>query len=239
MLIANKRAFIKGALLLLSFAAVVIALMSPVFKDAEGYPQTGLQYADNGFNALSKGSSYFRPDVRNAVRPFMGQSVSMEIPGLPRSMHPLALLILEDAGCKAEILPSGAVSFSGDLGALLQRATYVSELLYDNDGAAVSEIYDENPPLAVARVWWSLLSPMVSRLQKSGDLAAANAVDEVVRKAIEPGNNFYGVQPMRANAHIILIVLLLVFYVAYAIWYGFGVAGLFAGLGLTGHKAPH
>lgn len=236
MLIANKKEFLKGASLLVSFVIMFAIIMTPIFKDSEGNPRTGLEYADNIFNSLSKGSSYFIPEIREGIKPVMNKEISVEIALPDRSLAPLALDILRRSGARAEESPDGKIAISGKLGDLFARAIEVSDLLYHNNGAAVSELYDENSPTTVARVWWDILSPMVKIFQKKNELAAANAADLVVRKGIEPGNNFYGIQPINVLDHIPLITFLLAFYVVYAIWYGFGIYGIFGGLGLTGAK---
>ncbi|MBD5607678.1 MAG: hypothetical protein HDQ93_02365 [Desulfovibrio sp.] len=236
MLIANKKEFFKGFLLLASFVVMFALIMAPVFKDSEGNPQTGLEYADNIFNSLSKGSSYFIPEIREGIKPVMDKEINVEIGVADRSLAPLALDILRQSGVKADESSDGKIEISGKLGALFARAIEVSDLLYHNNGSAVSELYDENSPTTVARVWWDILAPMVKIFQKKNELAAANATDLVIRKGIEPGNNFYGIQPIKVLDHIPLITFLLAFYVIYAIWYGFGIYGIFGGLGLTGAK---
>ncbi|MDE5832281.1 MAG: hypothetical protein K2H64_04740 [Desulfovibrio sp.] len=236
MLIANRKEFTKGVILLVSFAAMFVLIMSPVFKDPAGAPQTGLEYADNIFNALSKGSSYFIPEVRESTRAVMDKPVNMEVSIGDKSLTRLALAVLEKSGVDAGETATGAISLRGKLGDLFAPAIEVSDLLYHNNGSAVSEMYEENSPTSVALVWWRILSPMVKAFQKKNELDAANAVDLVIRKGIEPGNNFFGIRPIKIMEHIPLVSFLLAFYVIYAIWYGFGIYGVFIGLGLTGAK---
>ena len=59
MLIHEKGPFIRGSLLLISFLVLFAVLLTPIMRDENGNHLTGLQYADNVFNELSKGSSYF------------------------------------------------------------------------------------------------------------------------------------------------------------------------------------
>ena len=61
MLIREKAPFLRGTLMLLSFLVLLCVLFMPVFRDENGKKLTGLQYSDNVFNQLSKGSSYFIP----------------------------------------------------------------------------------------------------------------------------------------------------------------------------------
>ena len=68
MLIHEKGPFVRGSVLLISFLVLFCVLLTPVMRDEKGNHLTGLQYADNVFNELSKGSSYFIPSVREHVK---------------------------------------------------------------------------------------------------------------------------------------------------------------------------
>jgi hypothetical protein len=58
MLIRNKKMFGVGSFLATTFLGVLLLIFSPVFGG-----KNGLQFADDSFNRLSKGSSYFIPKV--------------------------------------------------------------------------------------------------------------------------------------------------------------------------------
>ena len=68
MLIHEKGPFVRGSILLISFLVLFCVLLTPIMRDEKGNHLTGLQYADNVFNELSKGSSYFIPSVREHVK---------------------------------------------------------------------------------------------------------------------------------------------------------------------------
>lgn len=79
MLIHEKGPFIRGSLLLISFLVLFAVLLTPIMRDENGNHMTGLQYADNVFNELSKGSSYFIPGVRESVKSVDGKMVQMTV----------------------------------------------------------------------------------------------------------------------------------------------------------------
>ncbi len=79
MLVHAKAPFIRGCLLLLSFLLLFVIMLMPLMKDELGNHMTGLQYADNVFNELSKGSSYFIPGVRNIVKTVEGKTVELSV----------------------------------------------------------------------------------------------------------------------------------------------------------------
>ena len=62
-------------------------------------------------------------------------------------------------------------------------------------------------------------------------------VDQVIRRAIEPGNNFFSVTAVKVADHIWLMSGMLIFYVIYTLWYGFSIFELFEGIGLAMTKS--
>lgn len=233
MLVRNKKKFGQGLVLILSFAALFWVIMLPVFHDGANNRLTGLQYADTVFNELSKGSSYFIPEVFAAIEPMTGREVSLTARVVP-ALAPVALQELGRAGVRNIKETAGELSFSGDLGAILKTAVEDSESLYKDDSAALASRYNNANPLVVGEAWWRLLNPCVKELQKQGKIGEAAAVEEVVRRAIEPGYNFYGIPSARVSENIFLICAMMAFYVLYAVWYGFAVYRLFDGFGLLG-----
>ena len=222
MLIHEKAPFIRGSLLLISFLVLFGVLLTPIMRDENGNHMTGLQYADNVFNELSKGSSYFIPGVRESLK--------------KAALAPLAVALLQKSGVEA-VADGGKVSFKGDLGMILTSATDDADALYHNNADAVTRKYDGEPALKVAAAWWYLLSPSIKELQKQRLFGEAQVVDQVLRRAVEPGNNFYSVTPAKVSEHVWLMSGMLLFYVLYTLWYGFSIFELFEGIGLAMTKS--
>lgn len=234
MLIRSRNKFIQGILLLGSFILLFWLMLQPIFRVGDGSMQNSLQYADTIFNELAKGSSWFVPEVLEQVRKMPAEKVSLSVRMPRRELIPVALLELEGAGITDATVENGTVIFSGELRPILEAAVADAASLYQNDGATVGQRYDDQAPQIVCQAWWHLLEPCVRQLQLKGNLEAARVVDEVVKKAIEPGNNFYGVPSASVSENIFMVCAMLAFYVFYAIWYGFAVYRLFEGFGLLG-----
>lgn len=232
MLVTDKKKFRQGTILFLSFAVLFWVMLLPIFHDSTGSRQNSLQYADTVFNELAKGSSWFIPEVLREVDAMAGKPVRLSINIQDPAQARVAIAELKSAGVTDVKDDSGIVSFSGDFGAILRAAATDSADLYHNDGRLVSERYGGEPPLLASAAWWHLLNPCVKALQKQGMLPEAKAVEMVVKKAIEPGNNFYGIPSAAVSENIFLICALLAFYLLYAVWYGFAIYRLFEGLGL-------
>jgi hypothetical protein len=237
MLIREKGPFIRGSLLLLSFGVVFCALLTPLLKSEMGEPITGLQYADSVFNELSKGSSYFIPAVREQAKKLDGTNVNLSVSLKKAELAPLALTLLQKAGITQVGVDGGKVTFEGDLGKILLAAVEDSDRLYHNDADAVSGRYDGTPALKAAAAWWYLLSPCIKEMQKQKLIKEAQVVDQVIRRAVEPGNNFFSVVPSKVSDHVLLMAAMLIFYVLYTLWYGFSIFELFEGMGLSMTKS--
>lgn len=236
MLIHNKKSFSRGMLLLISFIALFIVILMPIFKMENGKTGTGLEYADDLFNRLSKGSSYFIPAVEERVKPLVGMQVDYTVVIKKANTIPAIVEILKQTG--AEVSTSeNKVSFKGDLGTMLSSAVSVSDKMYFNDGAAVSKEYGIANPLDVTTAFWQFLNPSIKELQKQGKIAEASVVDAVLRRAVETGHNFYSVEATKVSQNIVIMTALLVFYVLYTLWYGFAIFELFDGVGLTMKKS--
>ena len=246
MLVRDKKHFVKGLLMLITFGILFCALLFPIMRDERGNHLTGLQYADNVFNELSKGSSNFIPQCRQVSDTMKGKNVSVSIP-------------FKKAGLEAKN-DNGRFAFSGDLGAILGLATDMSEKLYQNDAKSVVSLLGMETELAkvdaskfdpahkdvlvqeavalkAARAVWYALSPSIKALQKQSLVGEAKAVDQVLRRAVEPGNNYYSVEPVKVKDHIVLLAAMLIFYILYTLWYGFSIFELFEGLGLAMTKS--
>ncbi len=237
MMIRARRPFLRGLVMLLSFAAVFVVLLQPVLKEEDGRRTSGLEYADDVFNSLSKGSSYFIPEVQAAARRLQGFEESITVPVRDESLAALAVEVLRKAGAEEVSLGERRrgqtpVHLRGDMGRLLLSASRDADNLFHNEGKFVTERYGGLDALDVARAWWHFLSPAVQELQKAGKVAQAGIVETVVRKAIEPGNNFYGIRPASVGAHFVLMAAMLVFYILYTLWYGFAIFALCEGFGL-------
>lgn len=232
MKITRKKPFFRGLALLLSFLILLVLILAPILPGEDGEKMTGLEYADQVFNELSKGSSNFMPEARKTAGEMMGKYIYVVSPLTSDYQAELAHSMLESAGVPQLKVEGNKLAFRGDLGEILNAAINDSEALFKNDGEAVSAKYGGIAPLDVSNAWWHLLNPAIRELQKERKIAEAKAIDLVLRKAVEPGNNFYGIPAKRVSENILLLVGLLLFYICYTIWYGFGIYEIFEGLGL-------
>lgn len=231
----NKKSFAKGVVLLASFAVIFAVIMSPVFKDVEGKSINGLEYSDDLFNKLSKGSSYFIPAVKEKVGPLAGKNVDVTFKLKKAESVPAVSALASVAGV-AITDKGGELTLSGDLGKMLGAVVQDSDDMYHNDGKAVSGRYNM-PEKKVMESWFELCSALIKPMQKAGLIKEAQAVDTVLKRAVEPGYNFYGIIARSVSEKIPTVVALLSFYVIYTLWYGFAIFEIFDGIGLSMKKS--
>jgi hypothetical protein len=230
MLIKNKKPFGIGAVFAISFLTVLLMIFSPVFGG-----KNGLQFADDSFNKLSKGSSYFIPKVAKNVEKFAGKPFSVEIKlEKPEDAEQTAKLF-SSAGIKTEV-SAAEIKLEGDLGVLLGTVVEDSDAMFNNDGKAVADRYGYDEKQAMKN-WWTALNKIEKKFKKSKNIEEAIIVAEVTKKAVEPGYNFYEIKGERVADHAGMMSGLLVFYVAYTMWWGYAIFYLFEGIGLTMKKA--
>lgn len=230
MLIKSKKAFNVGALFAITFLGVLLVIFSPFFAG-----KNGLQFADDSFNKLAKGSSYFIPKVSKSAEKFVGKqfSATLKVEKAEDIENTAKLFI--SAGAQVETKDQ-EIKISGDLGGVLQSAIRDADSMYKNDGKAVSQRYGYEEKKAMQN-WWSALGKIEKGMKKDKQIAEAKVISEVNKKAIEPGYNFYQVRADRVVDHAGMMSGLLVFYVAYTMWWGYAIFYLFEGIGLTMKKS--
>ncbi|MHC1727148.1 MAG: hypothetical protein AB9866_14270 [Syntrophobacteraceae bacterium] len=234
MLIRHKKTFSTGVLFSASFLVVLLVIFSPIF----GNGRNGLVYSDDLFNSLSKGSSYFIGDVRKDVQPFNGQALSTSIASADQE---LAIKMLMTAGMQVGTADN-QLKITGDLGKLLESVLNDSDSMFHNKAADVAGRYGLTGDAGQAakkatKNWWAILNAMVKDLQFQKKIDQAKITDRVLKKGIEPAYNFFGVEAESVASKAGVMISLLVFYVVYTMWWGYGIFYMFDGIGLSMKKA--
>lgn len=240
---AQKKHLTWGIILLLSFVGILILIFLPI------YPQgmNGLEYADELFNKLAKGSAYYIPKVKKDVEKFKGVILDITIdvkkatdkPGDAEKRAERIIKVFTTNGIKAEAEGS-KVKIKDDLGVILMAALEDSEQMYHNNGDYIKKKYDvadDEKMKQMFRQWHNAFTEINKKLTLEKKAKEANIVKKVMTSAIEPAYNFYGIQAVKIGDKAALASGLLLFYILYTIWYGFGVLYLFEGLGLSTKKA--
>lgn len=224
-MIANKKEFFRGVGMMVAFLAVLFILFMPVFQG-----KNGLEYLDDLYNTISKGSAYYIPKVQEESSKFLGNSVSMTLKMENETQaNQTAALFREGA---ALVSVSGAeLKVDGDLGKILENCLADSEEMYRNHGEAIADKYGYDERRVLFN-WWKTCKAMDKSLTKQGKFREAKIVNTVASKAVETSYNYYRIEPKKIGARLGLVIFSLIFYVVYTLWYGFGILFMFEGWGL-------
>ena len=231
MLIRHAKMFNLGLLLGISFLGVLFLIFQPVFPGGK----TGLDFSDDLFNKLSKGSSYFIPEVAKDNEKFMGTNFSVTVKLDKPEQVDNAVKILAAGGAQATA-KEAQLAISGDLGKLLGNAIQDSDEMYKNAGAKVSGRYGLKE-MEVMALWWSVLSKMNKEFQKDKKVNESDMVMKVMQRAVEPAYNYYGIEAEKVSGKAFTLTGLLLFYILYTMWWGYAIFDMFDGIGLSMKKA--
>jgi hypothetical protein len=139
------------------------------------------------------------------------------------------------AGAQSEV-EGPNLKISGDLGQVLLKAVDDADGLFNEQGGKLEAQYHYDPK-KVLKNWWYSFNKLAAAMTKQNKFDLAKAIAQVQTRALEPGYNFAGIAPYKVSDKAFLLGIMLVFYVFYTLFYGFGIYELFAGLGLRMEKS--
>ena len=231
MIVKNKKMLSIGAFLAVTFIGALALIFSPVF----GNGMNGLTYADDMFNKLSKGSSYFIPKVAKSNEKFTNTNLAVTVKLEKPEQNESTMKMLTATGAVVKNANS-QLEISGNLGAVMSKVLQDADDMYKNDGKKVADRYGMDEKEAMSS-WWNVLEVMDKELKKRGKIEESKIVSDVMKKAVEPAYNYYKIEAQQVADKALIMTGLLVFYVAYTMWWGFAIFYMFDGIGLTMKKA--
>ncbi len=224
-MIAKKKEFFGGLGMLVGFTIVLILIFSPIFKG-----QNGLEYLDDLYNSISKGSAYYIPKVKKETDSFSGKSVNATIEMADEGQAQQTAVLFMQGDALVNVSGS-RLKCEGDLGKILANCLADADSMYVNDGPAVSAKYGYNEREVLFN-WWQALKALNKELTKQKQFQAAKVVETVVTKALETSYNYYQIEPQKISDRAGVVFFSLIFYVVYTLWYGFAIMFMFEGLGM-------
>ncbi|MGD1999861.1 MAG: hypothetical protein PVJ00_04785 [Desulfobacterales bacterium] len=225
-MIADKKIFMLGAGLLVGFAVVFCIMFMPIF----GAGQNALNYFDNLFNSISKGSAYYIPDLAKQNEAFTDREIEATIQADSAKEAERTTLLLWKAGAAAKA-DGNQIALKGDLGKILGAAINDADLLFHNQSEALQEKYGFNGREALYN-WWNILKGLDKELKKQKQFENAKFVATVQAKAVEVAFNFSGIEPQKITDNVLIVIFALAFYVIYTLWFGFAIMYMFEGWGM-------
>jgi hypothetical protein len=224
-MIAHKKEFFGGFVMLGAFVVVLIVIFMPIFAG-----QNGLNYLDNLYNTISKGSAYYIPKVKEETDEYMGKTVAVTMVMAEEERARQTVPLFMKGGALVNV--SGAeLKVSGDLGQILANCLADANLLYHNDTEQLYAKYGYDSRRVLLN-WWVALHHMENDLKAQKKFKEAKVVSVVIKKAVELSYNYYQVEPEKIGDKIGVVLFSLVFYVIYTLWYGFAIMFMFEGWGM-------
>ncbi|MDL2269290.1 hypothetical protein LJC71_05365 [Desulfosarcina sp. OttesenSCG-928-A07] len=225
-MIANKKKFYVGLVLMAAFCAVLVGMFMPISGHGNG-----LEYLDNLYNSISKGSAYYIDAVKADVQAMEApESLTLTLKMKSEQQAEETIRLFIRAG--AQVFQEGdTLTVNCDIRQILLLCLNDAQSMYNNDGAAVSGTYGYNER-AVLYNWHTALKAMDFDLKQQNQFAVAKKVDLVTKKAVETAYNYYGIQGQKISERTGVVAFSLIFYVVYTLWYGFGIMYMFEGVGM-------
>ena len=225
-MIYDKREFGIGLALLAGFFIVLFAIFSPLL---EGGKNT-IDYLDGVFNSISKNSAYYIPDLAEKAKQHEGAAVSLTVKATDAGQAERMQKLFTTAGATVTV-EGTQLNVSGDLGQMIGAALADADLMFKNEGAAVTGKYGVEAKRAL-HDWHLALSAMSKDLDRQSKFAESKAVRDAQTKGVEPAYNYYGIKAIPMSNMLWVVLAALVGYVVYTVWYGYAILFLFEGWGL-------
>ena len=229
-MIENKKEFFGGFIMMAIFIAVLVAIFMPLFKGQTGKAQNGLEYLDDLYNSISKGSAYYIPAVKEKSDAYIGTEVEVTLAMADGAQAEQTLKLYEGAGCNVTA-SDNELKVSGDLGKIMAATLADSDSMYHNKGEEISGKYGYDERQVVYN-WWTSFQAMDKDLKAQKKFEEAKILSEVVKKAVETSYNYYTIEPQNIKDKLGIVLFSLIFYVAYTLFYGFAIMFMFEGWGL-------
>ncbi|MFH7327139.1 hypothetical protein [Desulfurivibrio sp. C05AmB] len=224
-MIHNKKEFSLGLVLFIGFWGVFALLMSPVFAG-----QNLLDYMDNLYNSISKNSAYYIPGAQERAARHIGKEITFTVKAKDEAQADRTTRNFEMIG--ARVVGDGtSLEVTGDMGRMLTAILEDADLMYANDGGAISARYGMHERLVVYD-WWNALKTGQDDLNRQHLFAEAKVFYDAMTRGVEPAYNYYEIEaePIRNKAGT--VVLSLAGYVIYTLWFGFAILFMFEGWGI-------
>jgi hypothetical protein len=228
-MIPKVKEFYTGFGLIIGFAVVLILFFLPFYNG-----KNGLNYLDNLYNSISKGSAYYIPKVKDEADKYKGNTITVTL-GMSNQKQAEQTALLFKAGGAATSVNGTELKASGDLGKILENALEDADVMYRNEGKKISEKYGYDERLVLVN-WWKAMREMDKDLGKQKKFREGKVISLIQKKATEASYNYYKVEPQKIGERWGTVLFSLIFYVIYTLWYGFSILFMFEGWGLKlGH----
>ncbi|MDO9262406.1 MAG: hypothetical protein Q7U02_00460 [Desulfosalsimonadaceae bacterium] len=225
-MVANQKEFYGGVGLMGGFLVVLIMIFLPLYQG-----QNGLNFLDNLFNSISKGSAYYIPKVKDDVaKSLAGKTMALDLKFENEVQAGECVQLFTKGGATA-IVEGANLKVSGDLDQIMANCLDDADTLFHNKSEVLQGKYGQKGRQVLYN-WWVSLKAMQKSLNKNEQFKEAKVVYTVMTKAVECAYNYEGIEAQSMTSRMGVVVFALVFYVVYTLWYGYAIMFMFEGWGL-------
>jgi hypothetical protein len=226
---AEKKATIRGLVMMVSFVVVLAFLFMPVFNG-----HNTMEFLDNLYNSISKGSADYAGAVKEEITGMEEEPLTVQIEMASPEQARQSALLLNAAGAATSVNDK-TIKMDGKLKEVLMTAIDDSKIMFNNEGEVIKTKYGYNERLALYN-WWVIFNKIENELTGGKRFESAKKVSLVQSRVIECSYNYYGIEAQSIKDKYFVVIFSLLFYVIYTVWYGFGIMYLFEGFGMKlGH----
>jgi hypothetical protein len=213
-----------GMIMAIVFIIILTVMFMPIFGGKNAF-----EAADNFFNSMAKGSTYFIPGLMKDSESYNGKTIDVTAKLPDKAMAAAAVKLFKASG--ALVGEGESLRVAGDLGRISRAALKDADAMFFNRGKQVAEKYGV-PEKEVLFTWWTAFKEMEKDLKRQKKFEEAAWLSNASKRGLEVGYNFYGIELRKVSSAAGMLVFSLVFYVAYTLWWGYAVLFLFEGAGL-------
>jgi hypothetical protein len=213
-----------GVFLLVTFAVIMVMIFMPIVDGGNA-----LNYLDNLYNSISKGSAYYIPKVEHLVEEHGSEVVTLNLKLDDSRAAQASEPLFVRAGATTAV-EDATLMVNGDIETIFGICLEDAESAYNNRGEDLVARYGTDARTTLYN-WWQALGAMEKDLNRQKLFAAAKLTHTVQAKTVECAYNYYGIEAQAINDRWGTVLFSLVFYVLYTIWYGYGIMFVFEGLG--------
>jgi hypothetical protein len=227
---ANKKELAGGIGLMAVFLIVLVMFFMPLLNG-----KNGLDYLDNLFNSISKGSAYYIPSIKETIgKSETGKEITVKLSYDSAELATESAALFSKAGATVTE-DAEKLNITGDFGNILMNCLEDSDALFHNKGDVLQEKYGIEGR-KVLFDWWTSLKAMKKSFDKQEQFDNGKTVYTVMTRAVECSYNYYKIVPESMSNKLGTVIFSLVFYVVYTMWYGYAILFMFEGWGLQiGH----
>ena len=220
----KKKELAIGIFLMVTFIAVMVLIFMPITEDGNA-----LDYLDNLYNSISKGSANYIEKVHHLVEEHGSEVVTLNLKMDDATAAEKAEVLFVKAGMTTAVEGSDLM-VNGDLEVIFEACLVDADSAYHNRKEDFIDRYGVGARFAL-HSWWQALKAMEKDLNRQKLFPAAQLAHTVQAKTVECAYNYYGIEAQAIKDRWGTVLFSLVFYVLYTIWYGYAIMYIFEGLG--------